>query len=97
MAAGFIIAYVDVTDPQQYEEYKVLSSTAMQLHGAEVLVRGGKTETLEGTWAPTRVVLLKFPSYDAAKAFQDGEAYRAARKSREHAAKMNMIVVEGVA
>ncbi|KJK23560.1 hypothetical protein UB46_14815 [Burkholderiaceae bacterium 16] len=95
MASGYIIAHVDVTDPQQYEEYKVLSSHAMKVHGAEVLVRGGKTEKLEGDWAPTRVVVLKFPSYDAAKSFHDGEEYRAARKSREHAARMNMIVVEG--
>ncbi|SDD23056.1 Uncharacterized conserved protein, DUF1330 family [Cupriavidus sp. YR651] len=95
MAAGYIIAYVDVTDPQQYEQYKVLSTRAMQANGAEVLVRGGKTEPLEGDWAPTRVVLLKFESYAAAKAFYDSEEYLAARKSREHAAKMNMIVVEG--
>ncbi|MGO4302627.1 DUF1330 domain-containing protein [Cupriavidus sp. RAF12] len=95
MAAGYIIAYVDVTDPQQYEQYKVLSTRAMQANGAEVLVRGGKTERLEGDWAPTRVVLLKFESYAAAKAFYDSEEYLAARKSREHAAKMNMIVVEG--
>ncbi|MCA3182412.1 MULTISPECIES: DUF1330 domain-containing protein [unclassified Cupriavidus] len=95
MAAGLIIAYVDVTDPQQYEQYKVLSSRAMQAHGAEVLVRGGKTEPLEGEWAPKRVVVLKFPSYEAAKAFYASEEYLAARQSREHAAKMNMIVVEG--
>ncbi|KAI3590201.1 hypothetical protein D9X30_4809 [Cupriavidus sp. U2] len=96
MAAGLIIAYVDVTDPQQYEQYKVLSTRAMQAHGAQVLVRGGKTEPLEGQWAPTRVVVLKFPSYEAAKAFYASEEYLAARQSREHAAKMNMIVVEGV-
>ncbi|GJG93146.1 DUF1330 domain-containing protein [Cupriavidus pauculus] len=96
MATGLIIAYVDVTDPQQYEEYKVLSTRAMQAHGAEVLVRGGKTERLEGDLAPTRVVVLKFQSYEAAKAFYDSEEYLAARKSREHSAKMNMIVVEGV-
>ncbi len=52
MAAGYIIAYVDVTDPQQYEQYKVLSTRAMQAHGAEVLVRGGKTEPLEGNGRP---------------------------------------------
>lgn len=96
MAPGYIIAYVDVTDPQQYEQYKVLSTRAMQAHGAEVLVRGGKTEPLEGQWAPTRVVMLKFPSYAAARAFYDSEEYLAARKSREYAARMNMIVVEGV-
>src|SRR5437868_5624542 len=96
MAAGYILAYVDVTDPQQYEQYKTLSSRAMQAHGAEVLVRGGKTENLEGEWAPSRVVVLRFPSFEAARAFHDSEEYRAARQSREHAARMNMIVVEGV-
>ncbi|MFN7608680.1 MAG: DUF1330 domain-containing protein, partial [Ralstonia sp.] len=25
MAAGYILAYVDVTDPVQYEQYKTLS------------------------------------------------------------------------
>ena len=96
MAAGYIIAYVDVTDPQQYEQYKVLSTKAMQAHGAEVLVRGGQTERLEGDWGPTRVVVLKFQSYEAARAFHASEEYLAERKSREHAAKMNMIVVEGI-
>ncbi|UGS91976.1 DUF1330 domain-containing protein [Ralstonia wenshanensis] len=96
MAAGYILAYVDVTDPVQYEQYKTLSTKAMQTHGAEPLVRGGKTEQLEGEWNPTRIVVLKFPSYDAAKSFYDSEEYLAARSARAKAANMNMIVVEGV-
>ncbi|MHA6906909.1 DUF1330 domain-containing protein [Ralstonia pseudosolanacearum] len=96
MPAGYILAYVDVTDPAQYEQYKVLSSRAMQAYGAEALVRGGKTEVLEGEWKPTRVIVLKFKSYDAAKAFYDSEEYRAARDARVKAARVNMIVVEGV-
>lgn len=96
MPAGYIIAHIDVTDPQQYEQYKVLSSKAMQEHGAEVLVRGGQVQQLEGEWNPTRVVLLEFPSVEAARGFYEGETYRAARKARENAARMNMIVVEGV-
>ena len=96
MAAGYILAYVDVTDPVQYEQYKTLSTKAMQVHGAEPLVRGGKTEPLEGEWNPTRIVVLKFPSYDAAKTFYNSEEYRAARNARANAANMNMIVVEGI-
>ncbi|MHA6847336.1 DUF1330 domain-containing protein [Ralstonia syzygii] len=96
MAAGYILAYVNVTDPVQYEQYKVLSTRAMQAHGAEVLVRGGKTEVLEGEWKPTRIIVLKFKSYDDAKSFYDSEEYRAARDARAKAARMNMIVVEGV-
>lgn len=96
MPAAYVVAYVDVTDPQQYEQYKVLSSRAMQEHGAEVLVRGGKVVPLEGEWQPTRVVMLKFGSLEAAQAFYYSETYGAARKARESAARMNMIVVEGV-
>jgi hypothetical protein len=40
---------------------------AMLAHGAEVCVRGG-CRRLEGDWAPSRVVVLKFPDRDAAGA-----------------------------
>lgn len=95
MASGLIIANVRVTNPQQYEEYKRWSSAAMQAHGAEVLARGGATEVLEGHWQPDRVVVLRFPSVDAARAFHDSPEYRKARAAREGAAIMRMVVVEG--
>jgi uncharacterized protein (DUF1330 family) len=96
MTSAYVIAYVDVTHPEQYEEYKKLSSIAMKTHGAELCVRGGKVEVLEGDWSPTRVVVLKFPSLDKAKAYYDSVEYRAARSARAGAALMRMIVVEGV-
>ncbi len=94
--SGYIIADVTVTDPVQYEEYKKWSSAAMQAHGAQVCVRGGKVEVLEGDWAPQRVVILKFPSFEAAKAFDASPEYGRARAARQGAAIMRMIVVEGV-
>ena len=51
--SAYIIANIDVTDPAQYEEYKKLSTIAMKAHGAEVCVRGGKVEVLEGDWHPS--------------------------------------------
>ena len=96
MPSAYIIANVDVTNPEQYEEYKKLSTIAMKAHGAEVCIRGGKVEVLEGDWNPSRFVMLKFPSVDAAKAFNDSVEYAAARQSRQGAAVMRMLVVEGV-
>jgi uncharacterized protein (DUF1330 family) len=96
MSSAYIIANVDVTDPVQYEEYKRLSSIAMQTHGAEVCIRGGKVEVLEGDWAPQRFVMLKFPSAQQARTFYNSAEYAAARKARAGAAVMRMIVVEGV-
>ena len=96
MTSAYIIANVEVTNPAQYEDYKKWSTAAMQAHGAEVCVRGGKVEVLEGDWAPQRIVILKFASVDAAKAFNDSPEYGKARASRQGAAVMRMIVVEGL-
>ena len=96
MSSAYIIANVTVTNPAQYEEYKKLSSAAMQVYGAEVCARGGKAEVLEGDWTPERVVILKFPSLEAAKAFDASPEYGRARAARQGAAIMRMIVVQGV-
>ena len=96
MPSAYILANVDVKDPAAYEEYKRLSTIAMKAHGAEVCVRGGKTVVLEGDWTPHRVVLLKFPSIEKAKAFYDSTEYRAAIKARENIAVMRMVLIEGV-
>ena len=79
MSSGYVIASVTVTNPEQYEEYRKWSTVAMQAHGAEVCVRGGKVEVLEGDWNPGRTVILKFPSFDAARAFYDTPSTRKPR------------------
>jgi len=96
MTSAYIISDVQVTNPTQYEEYKKWSTVAMQVYGAEVCVRGGKVEVIEGDWTPTRVVVLKFADVDAAKKFSSSPEYGKARAAREGAAIMRMIVVEGV-
>jgi len=96
VTSAYIIANVSVTNAQQYEEYKKWSGAAMQAHGAEICVRGGKVEVLEGDWHPERLVLLKFPSVEAARRFNDSAEYDKARTARQGAAVMRMILVEGV-
>jgi uncharacterized protein (DUF1330 family) len=96
MPCGYIIASVTVTNPEQYEEYKRWSTAAIQAHGAEVLVRGGRVEVLEGDWNPGRTVVLRFPSFEAARAFHDLPEYRRAREARAGAAIMRMVCVEGI-
>jgi uncharacterized protein (DUF1330 family) len=96
MSSAYIIANVRITNPVQYEEYKKLSSLAMQANGAEVCARGGASEVLEGDWQPDRLVVLKFAGMAKARAFYDSVEYSRARQAREGAAVMRMIVVEGV-
>jgi uncharacterized protein (DUF1330 family) len=96
VSSAYIIANVHVTDAARYEHYKQLSLLAMQAHGAEVCVRGGAAELLEGQGAPERVVVLKFASTARARAFYESAEYSLARQAREGAAVMHMVLVEGV-
>lgn len=93
--SAYIIAYVQVTNPQQYEAYKTLSTHAMEVCGATVCVRSTEVEVLEGDWSPERVVVLKFPDMPSAKAFYNSPQYALARDARAGAAVMRMVVVEG--
>jgi uncharacterized protein (DUF1330 family) len=95
--SAYIIADVTVTDADKMAKYREWSTKAMQEHGAEVLVRGGEFEVLEGPWTPSRLVVLKFSSREQAKAFYASETYSHARALREGAGVMRMIVVDGVA
>ena len=94
---AYVIADVEVSDPQQYRQYTALTPAAIAAAGGEFVVRGGRHETLEGGWTPGRVVVIRFPTFEAAKAFYDSPPYREARAKRADATgRFDMIVVEGV-
>ena len=98
MPAAYVIVEMKVSDPERYKQYMAAAPATVAAAGGEYVVRGGKCEMLEGDWQPARVAVLKFPSYEKAKAWYDGEAYRSVRGKRAGATEyFDMIVVEGVA
>jgi uncharacterized protein (DUF1330 family) len=92
---AYVIFDIDVHDPEGYEEYKKLAPAAVAKYGGKYIVRGGKTETLEGDWIPKRVVVLQFENSEQAKKWIDSEEYREARAMRHKASTAQIIVVEG--
>jgi|SRR4051794_1326567 uncharacterized protein (DUF1330 family) len=94
--AGYIVVEVDVHDPATYDEYRKLVPASLETYGGRFLVRGGKTETLEGTWAPSRFVILEFASVEQAKRWWSSPEYAEAKALRQRAASTEMLVVEGV-
>ncbi len=94
---AYVITEIKVSDPEQYKGYQALSPGAVAAAGGEFLVRGGRTEVLEGTHQPNRVVVLRFDSMEAARAFYHSALYTEARARRAGATEVfNMFVVEGV-
>jgi uncharacterized protein (DUF1330 family) len=97
MPAGYVIVEMKVSDPERYRDYMAAAPATIAAAGGEYLVRGGRHESLEGDWQPARVAILKFPSFEQARAWYDAEQYRAVRAKRAGATEyFNMIVVEGV-
>ena len=94
--AAYIIAEISITDPVEYEEYKKLTPATVAAYDGTFVVRGAKTESLEGNWEPGRVVILQFPSVQRAKEWWSSEAYAKAKGIRQRASLSKMIVVEGV-
>ena len=62
--AAYVVVQVDVKDPRRYEDYKKMVPPSIEKFGGRFLVRGGKTHTMEGGWAPQRFVLVEFPSVE---------------------------------
>ena len=93
---AYVLVQVDVTHPERYGEYTKLSPGIIAKYGGRFLARGGRTTTLEGAPAKGRVVVIEFPSFDAAERFYNSPEYGEARKLRDGAASMQMIAVEGL-
>ena len=94
---AYVLNDMEITDPALFEEYKKLSPATVAQYGGRFLVRGGRTETLEGEWSPKRLVILEFPSVEQARAWADSPEYAPAKRLRQIASISNLIVVEGVA
>jgi uncharacterized protein (DUF1330 family) len=57
-------------------------------------VRGGKAEIAEGE-GRARNVVIEFESFDAARKYAHSPEYAAARKLREGAGVIDIVIVEG--
>jgi uncharacterized protein (DUF1330 family) len=93
--AAYLVALVDVADPDAYQEYARRAGAAARKRGIKFLVRGGRTVSLEGPPPPGRVVIVPFENMEAAQAYYDSPDYQEAKSFREGAAKAQFFLVEG--
>jgi uncharacterized protein (DUF1330 family) len=96
----YLISEADViTDPTGVKEYgaKVLETLAPFNGHYHFVVRGGKTENLDGGPPPKGIVIFAFDSAEQAHAWYDSPAYAAIRPIRQAATKGRTFLVDGVA
>jgi uncharacterized protein (DUF1330 family) len=95
--SAYVIVDIDVTNPEEYQEYVKLAPASIAARGGKYLARAGRTEVLEGNWIPKRLVILEFESVENAKAWLESPEYQPARQMRHRTATSNMVVIAGVA
>ena len=93
---AYVIANVDVQDAARFEDYRKQVPATIAKHGGRYLVRGGRVERVEGSWNPTRLVMLEFPSMEQARRWYDSEEYREPKAIRMKCAVTDAVFVEGV-
>src|SRR5258707_15765629 len=93
---AYIIVEIEILDPIGYEEYKKFAGATVEKYGGKYIMRGGKTEVLEGDWQPKRIVVLEFESAQRAKERVNCEEYREPRKMRQRTGRTKKVLGEGM-
>ena len=95
MHAGFVIFNIDVTNPEDYNEYITKVKPIVEKFGGEYVVRGGTNQVVEGNWQYSRTIVLKFPSYEKALEWYNSEEYQPIKQIRLDNAISNGIIIQG--
>jgi uncharacterized protein (DUF1330 family) len=94
-APAYLVAHIEVHDPVAFEEYRTRVVPVIEAFGGRYLVRGGALETMEGAEQRRRLVILEFPSMDAARGFYHSPEYAPVLQKRLSSAASDVILVEG--
>ena len=96
MPKGYLVASLEVADDAAYEPYRLQVPALIERHGGRYLVRGGPFEAIEGAADFSRLVVVEFPSTEAARAFYGDPDYQRIISHRTDNARGTLIIAEGV-
>lgn len=92
--AAYIVSTVTISDAAKFAEYGKAIAGLSERFGGEYVVRGKVSEIVEGDTDPDeRIVVVRFPDADAARAFVTAPEYLAGKAARTGAAVVNMRLI----
>jgi uncharacterized protein (DUF1330 family) len=101
MPKAYVIAEIQVTNPEGYADYRALSTASLAQYGGTWLARGGQRTQFEGNdeqhnenW---RTVVVEFPSMEQARTWYESPEYTHAREIRQAHSIGRLFIVEGIA
>jgi len=96
MMPAFVIAQIEVTDPEGYAEYAKGVPATIERYGGRYIARGGKIDRLEGEGPANRIAIVQFPSMEQARRWYDSAEYRPLRAIRQANSRGVITLTEGL-
>jgi len=93
---AYLVVEAILTNPKEFIGYTKAVPPLVTRFGGEYIALGGESESLEGDWGATKIVLHKWPSMDAARQFWNSDEYTEAKKLREGAGTFRVMLVDGL-
>ena len=92
---AYLVAQIDVHDPAGFEEYRARVAPVVKDYGGRYVVRTDRLEPLEGVEPRGRLVILEFPSMDAARSFYRSADYAPLLQQRLASTASDIVLAEG--
>ena len=93
--AAYVINEIVVRDPERFQTYADQVPAILAAHGGEYVIRGGAPERVDGAEPPHKLVVLRFESREAARAWRNSPAYLAILPIREATSVSRVYIVDG--
>lgn len=94
---GYLVAQIFIHDEAAYAQYRAGVPAVIAAFGGRFLIRGGTPEAMEGSTPAKRLVVVEFPSIEAARAFYGSAEYAPLLKQRLASSSGDLMLVDGVA
>lgn len=94
---AYVVVQEEVEDQALFDAYRKDVLPTIEAFGGHFLVRGGALSKLEGDWPFSRLVVIEFPSRQAAEGWYRSPEYQKLLPLRLKSCRGNFVIVDGVA
>lgn len=96
MSAYVIIDSKSVNPDEAMDEYRQKAGATLKAHNGKMIAASTEIDAREGDWTPERMLIIEFPSIDAARAWYDSPEYQEVLPIRLRANQDKLVIVEGL-
>jgi len=93
--AAYVINEIVVTEPERFQTYADEVPAILAQYGGAYVIRGGGPERVDGPDPPHKLVVLRFESREAARAWRNSPEYLAILPIREATSTSRVYIVDG--